>query len=181
MVEKIMGFAQIVFLAFLGCGVCSAETQYDMGQAIPVAPLGIIGTTTPTYEWTAVPGATRYCLLVEDNDGVPVYLAWYTAEEADCADIEGTCKATPNVSLKGDMWSVVACLGEECGGWGPLALFEFVANPPDQARDTKCQEACMTDRNSCMRKCNEISSPFRRIQCANSCRKDFNSCIRDCR
>jgi hypothetical protein len=146
--KKIIG---ILLIGFLGCLGCSdnddATTTVD--QAVPVAPFGIIDTTTPTYEWIPVPGATKYLLLVEDIDDVPVIEQWYTPVEGECASEEGLCSVTPDIDVAGDTWKVQACAEEECGLWSDDLQFEvriYGPNPP--LRFTNNGDGTVTDNNT---------------------------------
>src|SRR5207253_816337 len=38
-----------------------------LASPTPTGPVGTIGTTTPTFQWSAVPGAHHYHLYVVDN------------------------------------------------------------------------------------------------------------------
>ena len=61
--KKIIGILLIGLLSFLGCSDNDGTNTFR-GKATPVAPWAIIETTTPTYEWTPVSGATKYRLVV---------------------------------------------------------------------------------------------------------------------
>jgi hypothetical protein len=61
-----------------------------------LAPTGTIGTSTPTYTWTAVPTATWYYLWVNDSTGTRLQ-QWYPASALGCAS--GTCRSTPATPL----------------------------------------------------------------------------------
>ena len=108
---------------FLGCSGDDGTTT--VGKAIPVAPFGIIDTPTPTYEWTPVPWATKYRLVVQDTYQAPtiqdaqetaIIDEWYTAEEAGCASEDGLCAVTPDIEVFDEnTWEVQACATLECG------------------------------------------------------------------
>ena len=137
----------ILLIGFLGCLGCSDnDTTATVDQAVPVAPFGITDTTTPTFEWTPVPGATRYQLLVEEND-VPIIDEWYTAEEAECASEDGLCSVTPDVSVfaGGFTWTVMSCAGEECGLWSDELQFSYVVQGPTPQRFTDNGDGTVTD------------------------------------
>ena len=63
-------------------------------MATLVSPSGTIGTTTPTYTWTAVPGMTWYYLWVEDTTGTKVQ-TWMTASTAGLRERHRAPAATP--------------------------------------------------------------------------------------
>ena len=133
--RRIYGVCQVALISLLGCGICTAESRYDMDKANPVAPKGVVDTSSPTYEWKSVPGATRYCLTVSDLEGDPVYLAWYTAQEAACSDINGKCAVSPSGIIEGCQWAVIACVEGDCGNWSEWIVFEVP------------QSTCRSDRN----------------------------------
>jgi hypothetical protein len=95
LMKTFIGILLLGFLGFLGCSGSNDATSTlpstFTGKAVPVAPWAIIETSTPTYEWTSVPGATRYRLLVQETnqaatmqDTNETYIIdeWYTAEES---------------------------------------------------------------------------------------------------
>jgi len=128
--KKIMAISLVSLLGFLGCSGDDDGTT-PPGQAIPVAPFGVIDTMTPTYAWTPVPGATRYLLMVElIGRGIEIE-EWYTAEEGECSSEYGLCSVTPDINVIGDTWKVLACAGEECGLWSDeLEFYLPIAGPP---------------------------------------------------
>ena len=145
--KRIIGILLVSLLCFSGCGDSGGGTSAVTGEAIPVAPFGITDTMTPTYEWTPVPGATRYQLLVEEND-IPVIEEWYTAEEGSCAAGDSLCSVIPDVNIPGDTWKVLACVGEECGLWSDELQFSFVVHYPPQPRFTDNGDDTVTDNNT---------------------------------
>lgn len=98
----------------------------------PISVSGTITTATPTYVWSAVFGATLYCLKVEDSTGIKIEEC-YTPEEANCPDGTGNCSVTPNVELAGgdgEWWIEVY----NPAGYGPWSTaMEFTVNPPPAA------------------------------------------------
>ena len=158
--KKIIGILLIGFLGFLGCSGSDDATSTTVGQATPVAPWAIIETTTPTYEWTPVRGATRYRLLVQDaNEASTIQDAqetsiiddWYTVEEAGCAsEDEGLCMVTPDIEVFEEYtWKVQACVNEECGVW--TEEIGFRVTPPGSAgapRFTDHGDGTVTDNNT---------------------------------
>jgi len=112
-VKSLIIMVLISVLGFLGCGGSDNESNSGTGQSIPFTPFGLTDTTTPIYEWTSVPGATRYCLLVEDTNYVPVIEEWYTPAEVECASEDHLCSVTPEVDVSDATWKVQACAGGE--------------------------------------------------------------------
>ena len=143
--KKIAGILLIALLGCLGCSDNDNATR-TVDQATPVAPFGIIDTQTPTYEWTPVSGATRYQLLVEEND-VPVIEEWYTAEEVESASEDGLCSVTPEIDVTGTTWKVLACLGENCGLWSDELQFSFTV-AGSSPRFTDHGDGTVTDNNT---------------------------------
>jgi len=127
------------FLGFLGCSESDDGTSTFNGEAIPVAPSCIIETFTPTYEWTPVPGATRYLLMVEDFGRGIVIEEWYTPAEVECASEDHLCSVTPEVDVSDATWKVQACAGENCGLWSDELSF----NIPDQGGTQQSRWDCI--------------------------------------
>jgi hypothetical protein len=134
---SILLFGLLGFLGCSGSNDATSTTNTTIGQAVPVAPYGIVGTSTPTYEWTPVQGATKYRLLVhdtsrtssiQDSNQTPIVDVWITAEEARCDSFEGLCTVTPAIEVTGTTWKVLACAGEECGLWSETINFEYKVN-----------------------------------------------------
>jgi len=145
-VKRITGIFLVSLLCFSGCGDSGGGTSAVTGEAVPVAPFGITDTTTPTYEWTPVPGATRYQLLVEDIGETAIIEEWYTAEEGECESEDGLCSVTPEIEVTGTTWKVLACAGEECGLWSETLNFEYaVMHAP---RFTDNGDDTVTDNNT---------------------------------
>lgn len=154
--NRISGIVLVGFLGFLGCSDGNDGTSTFNGEATPVAPFGIIETPSPTYEWTPVPGATRYRLLVQDTtraatiqdtNETSIIDEWYTAEEAGCATEEGLCMVTPTAEVIGkNEFKVQACANEKCGLWSDTLTFDFTAlNGP---RFTDNGDDTVTDNNT---------------------------------
>jgi hypothetical protein len=140
-------FFSIMLIGFLGCSGSNDGTSVSVGEAIPVAPFGIMDTMTPTYEWTPVSGATRYQLMVEEND-VPVIEEWYTAAEVGCASEDSLCSVTPDVDVPGDTWKVLSCAGETCGLWSDELQFSFTVAGSTPPRFTDNGDGTVTDNNT---------------------------------
>jgi hypothetical protein len=157
LMKTFIGILLLGFLGFLGCSGSNDATSTlpstFTGKAVPVAPWAIIETSTPTYEWTSVPGATRYRLLVQETnqaatmqDTTETYIIdeWYTAEESGCASEDGLCMVTPDTEVIGEnAWKVQACANEECGLWsGPMNFDHTAMNVP---RFTDNDDGTVTD------------------------------------
>ena len=156
--KKIMAIVSIGLLGFLGCSD-NDDTTRTVDHAIPVAPFGIIDTPTPTYEWTPVPWATKYRLLVQDTNQAStiqdtqetsIIDEWYTAEEAGCASEDGLCKVTPDIEVfEENEFKVQACSNDECGMWSETLQYEVA--PPTSAgapRFTDNSDDTVTDNNT---------------------------------
>ena len=103
------------------------------GEPTLVSPVGVIGTTSPTYTWNVLTGVpiTRYRLLVYDAAGVKINNIGYTPAEAGCAAGEATCSITPaTVLAEGDgVWYVRAQNGTEVGPWSAGLSFRLQTIP----------------------------------------------------
>ena len=100
------------------------------GPATLVAPTGTITTTTPSFTWHAVSGATDYQLWVNDAGQQARINATYTAAAAGCAAGTGTCSVSPGVALAAGaaMWWIRTSNGAGEGSWS--AGLAFVVPPP---------------------------------------------------
>jgi len=147
-VKSLIMMVLISVLGFLGCGGSDNGSNSGTGQSIPFAPFGLTDTTTPTYEWTSVPGATRYCLLVEDTNYVPVVEEWYTAEEARCGNGEYSCYVTPDIEVAGTTWKVRAWAGVEWGLWSDELQFSYIGGGPPRPRFTDHGDDTVTDNHT---------------------------------
>jgi hypothetical protein len=121
--KKLMAIVLVNLLGFLGCSDSNDATSTFDGQVVTVAPFGIVETPSPTYEWTPVPWATKYHLLVQgstqatttqDSNETAIIDEWYTAEEAGCESEDGLCTVTPDIEVFGEnTWMVEACATDE--------------------------------------------------------------------
>lgn len=156
--KTIIAIFLVGFLGFLGCSDSNDGTATFTGEAIPVAPFGIIETPAPIYEWTPVPWATRYRLVVQDTNPAAtiqdtnettVIDEWYTAEEAGCASEDGLCMATPDIEVfEENTWKVQACNNKElCGQWSESISFD-VSPSNLSARFIVHQDEIVWDRNT---------------------------------
>jgi len=146
--RKIVTIFLVSLLGLLGCSDGNEGTNTFTGEAIPVAPFGITDTMTPTYEWTPVPGATRYQLMVGDTNDPAIIEEWYTAEEAGCDSEDGLCMITSDTEVYGTTWKVLACAGEECGLWSDELQFSFVVVGDAPPRFTDHSDGTVTDNNT---------------------------------
>jgi len=151
--KSIIAILLISLLGLLGCSGSDDGLSTFTGQANPVAPFGIIHTPTPTYEWTPVPWATKYRLMVQDTNQASdtsetaVIDEWYTAEEAGCASEDGLCMATPDIEVFDEnTWKVQACETQECGQWSESINFDVSAD--SGTRFIVHGDATVTDLNT---------------------------------
>lgn len=68
----------------------------DFPAPTPIAPTGLVETSTPSFEWIEVPGATWYQLWVSDSTGTRVN-RWYTA--AEVVVWSGQCAVSPTETI----------------------------------------------------------------------------------
>ena len=105
-----------------GAGPWSEPMAFTAG-ALPtvtlVSPSGALGTSTPTFTWNAVPGATSYELWVNDAAGGARIDQSYSAAAAGCGAGTGTCSVSPGVALAtgAGAWWVQASSGSGPGPW----------------------------------------------------------------
>jgi len=153
--KKIVAIFLVSLLGFLGCSD-SDDGITTVGKAIPVAPFGIIETPNPTYEWTPVPGATKYRLTVQDTNQefttqntqeTAIIDEWCTAEEAECASEDRLCMLAPDTEVIGKHeFMVQACINENCGVWRELLHFDFT--PMNEPRFTDNGDDTVTDNKT---------------------------------
>jgi hypothetical protein len=92
---------------------------------ILISPSVAVATTTPTYTWNAVYGATDYDFYTLIAGAATTVT--YTAANAHCASGTGTCNITPNTPLSPGSsvyWSVKA---KNAGGKTPWSLPNTIA------------------------------------------------------
>jgi hypothetical protein len=99
------------------------------GKATLNAPMGSSMTTTPTYNWNEVPGATWYYLWVNNTFGGNVIKKWYQASTV-CSG--GFCAVTPTPSLSAGVsytWWVQTWNEAGYGPWSDPLSFTVIALP----------------------------------------------------
>jgi hypothetical protein len=102
-------------------GSFTAPNPPAPGAAIPSAVNP--NTTTPTYAWNAVSGATWYQLYVNDSIGNRIQ-KWYSAVDLGCPDGVGTCSVTPTLDVVGScQWWVQTYNRSGLGPWSPPRSF----------------------------------------------------------
>ena len=151
--KKIIGILLIGFLGFSGCSDGNDGTSTFTGEAVPVAPFGIIDTLQPTYEWTPVSRATKYHLVVQDANEADVIDEWYTAEESGCESEEIFCTVEPGiVTVDENTWKVQACANDECGMWSePLNYDMKPSLESTDDRFTDLGDGTVIDNNTRLR------------------------------
>jgi hypothetical protein len=100
-----------------------------------ITPSGTTTTTTPTYIWNAVTGATWYYLWVNGPSGSPVIQQWYTAAQANCASGAGTCSVTPSTTLANGThtWWIQTYASAGYGPWSSGLSFTVSGGVPPAA------------------------------------------------
>jgi hypothetical protein len=149
--KTFIGVLLVGFMGFLGCSGSddtTSTTSTAVGEAVPVAPFGIMDTMTPRYQWTPIQYATRYRLLVQDIAEETIIDEWFTAEEGECSSEEGLCSVTPDVEVVGNTWKVLACAGEECGLWSDELQFSYVVADPVEPRFEDIGDGTVMDYNT---------------------------------
>ena len=140
-------------LSSLGCSGSddvTSTTSTAVGEASPVTPFGIIDILDPSYQWTPVPGATRYRLLVHDRNETAVIDEWYTAEESGCESEEVLCTVHPGiVSVYENTWKIQACANQICGQWSEPLHYEVSPTPVStETRFTFNSDGTITDNST---------------------------------
>ena len=154
--KTIIWILLVGFLGFFGCSGGNDGTTVTVGQATPAAPFGTIETSTPTYEWTPVPWATKYRLVVQDTNEdsttadtneAAIIDEWYTAEESGCVSEDGLCMVTPEIEVIGkNEFKILACANEQCGLWSEVLTFDFTVT--NTLRFTDNGDGTVTDNNT---------------------------------
>jgi len=114
--NKKMAIMLVGLLGFLGCS--DDDGTNTVGKANPVKPFGIIGTSTPTYVWTSLTGATHYRLLVQDKDETVIIDELFTVEETQCQSNETLCSIKTDVEVMGEhKWKIQTSTNADQGLW----------------------------------------------------------------
>ncbi|MBF0458898.1 MAG: RICIN domain-containing protein [Nitrospirae bacterium] len=107
----------------IGWGAWSSKMSFTVSSnntvpaaPTPVSPSSTITTTTPTYTWNAVSGATQYALSVYDSTGKNTF-AVYSTSAVGCSSGTGTCSITPSTVLPSGNSSFYVAAGNAVG-WG---------------------------------------------------------------
>ncbi len=169
-----------VLVIFFGGGFCHAEEALDTPVAPPAAePIGVIGTSHPIFVWEAAPGASKYCLLVVSDAGIPFFYGEYAAEEVKCSGEENMYEVAPRALFRAGRWAILSCTDDACGSWSSFALL----NVPNHDQSGKSSRA--SEPNACYQQCIE---PI--VACQDVCRMLFDdgeinrvgmlSCFRTC-
>jgi photosystem II stability/assembly factor-like uncharacterized protein len=109
-----------------GEGPWSDSLTFTIVIPAPGAPAGLITDPTPTYTWTALPGAAYYYLSVTDSGAAGRVGEWYSAAQAGCGSGTGTCRITPTTALDsgGASWAIRAWNTGGAGPWSPTQSFQ---------------------------------------------------------
>lgn len=112
-----------------GTGPWTTARSFVIGVPPPaptlLGPSGTIGTATPVFQWSPVPGADFYQLWVGGGP-VVVLSQWYSAAAAGCAT--GTCSVTlPRPLAPGAWYFNVASKGVAgIGPWATAMRFTYI-------------------------------------------------------
>jgi hypothetical protein len=124
--------------------VMPLQAPLTSAPAAPVGrrPDGTAASSTPTYDWTAVPGATSYRLQVQNTSGV-AYSLVYTAAEAQC-DHAALCRVTPSTPLATAQynWFVQASNSYGAGAWSDARMVNYTGTGYPQSPVDAFPPAC---------------------------------------
>ncbi len=95
------------------------------GAATLLAPSGTVATTTPSFSWAAVSGATHYQLWVNDASAGGKINVTYTAAAVGCGAGTGTCTISPGVTLAPGTatWWILTSNAAGAGPWSLSLAF----------------------------------------------------------
>jgi hypothetical protein len=102
-------------------------TPFLLGKATLVSPTGNIGTSTPTYTWDEVSGATWYYLWINDPSG-NIFKQWY---EGSAVCSSGSCSVVPaglTLSASTHTWWIQTWNSVGYGPWSDE--MSFSPTPP---------------------------------------------------
>jgi hypothetical protein len=103
---------------------------HDRGSSVaplPLSPIGVIGDTTPTYEWATVGWYTKYKLAVY-SPSTSSYVVLQEMPASKCS--AATCAFTPTTPLPEGAYKFKV-RGYSSAGWGPWSkFFTFNISPP---------------------------------------------------
>lgn len=104
------------------------------GRPTAISPRGLISTRDPLFIWTAVPGAVRYHIQVNDTNDNIIIDGWYDAEEVTSGN---RCRLRSPLTLPDEdmdyFWRVQASNDAGDGPWSSLRYFEVVCGGFSQA------------------------------------------------
>jgi hypothetical protein len=103
-----------------------------VGAPVTIAPTGTVNSTTPTFSWNAISGATSYYLLVQNTAGVAVSTSVSPAA-AGCGAGTGTCSIVPSTALSNGAvynWFVNATNSLGTGPWSGATTITISATGP---------------------------------------------------
>ncbi len=83
-----------------GSGPAAGPEDAELTVPLLVSPVGtLLGTSSPTYSWKAVPAAVRYLLFVTDATRSGKVRVEVLPSDAGCGTGTGTCSFNPGISL----------------------------------------------------------------------------------
>jgi hypothetical protein len=133
--KRLSALSVMVMLVVFGAsGIClaaeGAQTCTKPSVSTLEAPVNVAKTTTPTYQWTAVSGATWYRLWVSDAAG-KIFDKWYTASQVACVPGVGSCFVTPSATLATGWASFWIDAWNSCGDkWSEEMKFKVSSGAP---------------------------------------------------
>src|SRR5205085_2009702 len=120
-----------------GNGPWSSPTDFTIagtpppGQATLIAPAGATASSTPTFTWNAVAGATQSLVWTDvSSDGR--MRTWYSAAQTNCASGSGHSSPTPRATLHpgAGRWWIVTANASGNGPWSSPTDFTVAGTPP---------------------------------------------------
>jgi hypothetical protein len=124
--NKIIRFMLVALLA-AGLTAWSRSAAHAQGIIVSISPSGTITTSTPTYTWARVDGATQYELQLSSQDTTIIYTK--TVNASDCGAAEN-CVTTPTTTLVvgSYTWQVRAMLADAWQDYSAATAFTLI-NP----------------------------------------------------